>query len=138
MGLSWLQDTAIHTLKEKVQENSIIIINLGINDLYKLNQYVEYYNKIPEMFPNNMIVFMSVNPIDESQFPYIKNSKVEEFNNTLKDSFTNIIYIDTYSYLMENGFESFDGVHYGPSTSKAIREFIVNNLEKMKIFKKNA
>ena len=138
MGLSWLQDTAIHTLKEKVQDNSIIIFNLGINDLYKLNQYVEYYNKIPEMFPNNMIVFMSVNPIDESQFEYIKNSKVKEFNETLEASFTDIVYIDTCTYLLENGFESFDGVHYGPSTSKDIRDFVINNLENMTIFRKKS
>ena len=88
------------------------------------------------MFPNNMIVFMSVNPIDESQFEYIKNSKVKEFNETLEASFTDIVYIDTCTYLLENGFESFDGVHYGPSTSKDIRDFVINNLENMTIFRK--
>ena len=40
----------------------------------------------------------------------------------------NIKYIDSYSYLKENGYKLRDGLHYDEETSKKIYEYVKSQL----------
>ena len=131
-GLNWLKNTAIYEIRNYVNENSVIVLNFGVNDLYNSGNYVSYYNAIKEEFPNNQICFMSVNPVDEvkeAQHGYsVTNENIRNFNQKMKDNLVGIKYIDTYTYLMENGFSTGDGVHYKGDTYRDIYNYMLEHL----------
>ena len=49
---------------------------------------------------------------------------VEAFNSDIKDAFPDQ-YLDCYSYLIENGFQTVDGLHYTEETYQIIHDFAV-------------
>ena len=121
-GLNWFKK---QNLKDKIiDKDTLVLINLGVNDLGNLNKYIDYIN---ELNVYNNIYFISVNPVNETterKYGYsIKNSSIEDFNKKMKENFN---YIDTYSYLVENGFSSKDGIHYTRDTYLKIYNFIEN------------
>lgn len=131
-------------MEEHPDEHYTIFFNLGINDLdYKeqgkkvdgieicsASDYVKLYKRLKEKWQEHNLIFESVNPLDLEVLkvekfgdrPMSDNDKVEEFNDFIREEVSkdNIYYCDTYTYLLNNGFESHDGLHYSDETSKAI------------------
>lgn len=105
-----------------------IIINLGVNDLCNIQDYIDTYNNMPEDFiSNNTIIIMSVNPCDGS-YSYL-NSAIENFNEQLSENLDNRYYfIDTYSYLTANGFSTVDGLHYTQKTYTDIYHYAMSTV----------
>lgn len=93
-----------------------IIFNLGVNDLHNVNSYLEIYNNLPEEFlANNNVFVLSVNPCN-CDYEYL-NDDIEYFNETMKNGLrSDISFIDSYTYMIENGFYTSDGLHYINST----------------------
>lgn len=93
-----------------------IIFNLGVNDLHNVNSYLEIYNSLPEEFlANNNVFVLSVNPCN-CDYEYL-NDDIEYFNETMKNGLrSDISFIDSYTYMIENGFYTSDGLHYINST----------------------
>ena len=127
IGYNWFINTAIAAV-DRVEEykRANIAINLGVNDLYNVNNYINKYKELAaNQWKSSRIFVVSVNPTKGS---YDKlNSQIDQFNEKMKSAFKeydNIIYCDTNSYLKENGFETSDGLHYNNSTSKKIYEQI--------------
>lgn len=126
-GYNYLVNIAIPEAENIKQENSDIehweyIICLGVNDLGNLNKYSETYN---ELSKENDINLVSVNPVEYHN--YISNKSIEQFNDTISN-IDNIKYIDTYSWLIDNGFKTVDGVHYSKETYIDIYKQIKYNM----------
>ena len=128
-GYKWLKDTAVGKIKSIVKENpnTIVIFAFGVNDLPNIDYYTKLYKKFADEIKAN-IWYMSVNPVDSSvQGPYdsVDNTKIETFNAKLK-SFAGNRYIDTYSYLLTDGFTAPDSLHYDNDTYKKIHEYCLS------------
>jgi hypothetical protein len=133
MGLNWLklQLCALYDVK-----NKIILINMGVNDLENIDEYLRFYNSLPNEFvQNNKVVFLTVNPVDEQTAVknrlYHKNSDINSFNSRMKNELRKDIYIlDSNSYLVSSGFKAYDGLHYNDATNKKIYKWVVEECKK--------
>ena len=104
-----------------------VIINLGVNDLDS-SAYLRLYNGLPDEFlDNNKVIFMSVNPCDGG-YSYL-NSRIEAFNNDMSAGLdSRITFLDSYTFLMWNGFSTVDGLHYTAGTYVDIYNFVYDSL----------
>lgn len=89
-----------------------IVFNLGANQWWSGEEYVDLLNSFPEEFiQNNHIIIMPVNPTDGS-FDYL-NEKFDNYNDILKNNLrSEYEYFDTASYMKDHGFDTADGLHY--------------------------
>lgn len=130
-GLTYMKSNE-EAMKKKDSKNTAYVINMGVNDLYNANSYVEYINKIAKNYKGD-IYYLSVNPVEESKAAKngysIKNSDIEKFNSTLKSGLKNVTYLDSYNYLKNNGFSTTDGIHYDKKTYQKIYSYINFNVK---------
>lgn len=105
-----------------------IVFNLGVNDLSHVNDYIEFFQRLPEEFCfDNHIYVVSVNPTSGEYSGM--NSDIDYFNVQLSDSLPSTCkWIDTCSFLREAGFGSPDGLHYDAVTYETIANLIYNNV----------
>ncbi len=119
-GFRYMMDTAL-PCAELIEQaypdihHWIYIVNMGVNDYWHRADCNEIYEAaLTELAYKKDLYIVSVNPVrqdaDLEQFG-LSNKGIEELNSTLK-SIPNTHYIDTYSYLMENGYETVDDFHY--------------------------
>jgi len=130
-GYSWLSETAAPLIDENIVQNCAIVINLGVNDPKNKNEYIEFINsRVADWVERGVdIYFMTVNPIGSNYNGSVTNNDIEDFNNTLMSNLSEwVAYIDTYNYLLENGFETTDGLHYDRDTYKDILEYCLRQL----------
>ena len=108
--------------------NKTVIINLGVNDVYNSRAYIDLYNGLPSDFlDNNKVIVLSVNPCSGG-YSYLNNSIVT-FNNALAAGLdSRITFLDSYSYMMRNGFVTTDGLHYTSATYVDIYNFVYDSL----------
>ena len=45
MGLSWMKSTGIPNIESEIKSGSAVVILMGVNDLYKKDQYISYLNE---------------------------------------------------------------------------------------------
>lgn len=133
MGYKWMMDTAIPQAEAKGGSPNAYVFNFGINDMYNVDRYISALNAFASRHPDDLVYYMSVNPVDEARaaaYGYSdKNSSVVSFNDKMRRSLSdNIIYIDSYSWMMTNGFSASDGIHYSASTDKALYKFMIEHL----------
>lgn len=104
-----------------------IYINLGVNDLYNIDNYIYTFNTMSDDFlNNNNIYIISVNPCNYD-YTYL-NCDIIDFNYQLSTSLDNRYkYIDTYNYLASYGFDTVDGLHYTEYTYYDIYNYVMNN-----------
>ncbi len=128
-GYSWFVSTAlgeiqdIRTAYADDYEQWQYIICLGINDLRNVDKYMEEYYELAQDGTVE-IVLVSVNPVERPSA--ISNADVEAFNAKLQNS--PFHYIDTYSVLYPDNFQTADGVHYRDVTYELIYNTILENL----------
>ena len=125
MGLGWLESTGVPAAEAYFNSDSAIVILMGVNDLDSAYSYINYINSNASNWKarGSSLYFVSVNPCS-GNYAHL-NDKIVQFNNTLKENLSNEVeWIDTHSYLMENGFNTTDGLHYDSETSKAIYNYI--------------
>lgn len=154
-GLDWLQNQGYSLLINEINTwnmggtgRTAVIFNLGINDLSNIDNYVAYMKALePTLKSKNcQLYYMSLNPANSKVLrqngAYARDEAVvRAFNSQLKNSLPGYGYIDTYSYLMNNGFSydggSYDGnvytdsgvddgLHYSTRTYKRIYDFALN------------
>lgn len=127
-GYSWLVDSAIPELANKIEGKKFIVLAFGVNDLGNAANYLTKYQELKDTYPNVNIYIMSVNPVDETKEAEngytVTNESIENFNETMKNSFGEN-YIDVYAQIKDN-FETEDGVHYTTETYKKIHEIVIN------------
>ena len=120
-GLDWFANTAVPEIDAVVGDGSVIIINMGVNDLGNVWSYLDILNqKVPQWLEKGAVVYyMSVNPVESH--PYISNDDIANFNNILYNNMPpEVGWIETYSYLLEYGYGTQDGVHFDTGTYQTI------------------
>ena len=148
-GLKWFKDEGYRHLINQIKHIRVssskpvaVVFNLGVNDLYRISDYVVYMNELaPELEKMNCkLYYMSVNPINgvmiekTGRLSLRKEADVREFNDRIKTGLDDYTYIDTYSWLMQNGFGTSngvngkdssedDGLHYTVKTYKRIYDY---------------
>ena len=132
MGHSWLESTAIPQLKKQLKnkKGEVVIFGLGVNDLYKVDKYINTYKAFIKEYPNVSFIFMSVNPVDDSKSSNCKNKDIENFNKKLQSNFSKM-YLDTYSQIKNQVTGSSTdgmGVHYNKQLNKAIYDMVNNKV----------
>lgn len=131
-GYDWLEDTALEQLSNCISEidsnNIVIVFNHGVNDPANIDKYIKLYKDVTKDFGDYTIYSMSVNPCKQTKEREKLNNLIEEFNSGVREvkGFT---YIDSYSYLEKNGFESPDGLHYSNETYAEIYGLVVSTIE---------
>ncbi|WP_394923027.1 hypothetical protein [uncultured Robinsoniella sp.] len=131
MGYDWLVSEAAPVIDASVVPNCAIVINLGVNDVYRPGDYAAYLNsKIDGWIGAGAdVYFMSVNPVVDGYGGSVTNAAVEQFNSTMTATLSQKIgYIDTYNYLIQNGYGTADGLHYDASTYAAILNYCLRQL----------
>lgn len=123
IGYSWLVSDAIpEVTKINADKKKNIVVNLGVNDLGNIDNYIKKYKELANGdWKNSNIFLLSVNPT-KGKYNNLNND-INNFNNKLKTvakEKNNIIYCDSYNFLNNNGFGSSDGLHYNEDTSKII------------------
>ena len=129
MGYQWMVSDAVPAIEEYIEDNTAVIILMGVNDVYNLNNYIAYVNQKAAEWAalGAKTYYVSVGPVDGD--PYVTNSEIEYFNATLQSSLSGVTYIDLYTHMMENGFWTLDGTHYPDEISIDIYNFVVEHLE---------
>lgn len=128
MGYAYLEEQ-MELIKESCDENTALIIGLGVNDLkYSRQKYIDTINEMAQDMDCH-IFYMLVNPVDEqeeAEHGYeVENEVIDEFNSVMQEELSSdVTIIDTNSYLYEEGFETVDGLHYDRSTYKLIYDYI--------------
>ncbi len=128
-GYNFLESNIDNIKSSVIDENTVIIIGLGINDFtYNFDSYVVAINALASEVPCQ-VCYMLVNPVDEDIIQYngydIKNDEIDEFNNRMSIELDpSVKIIDTNSYLKNNGYRTEDGLHYETDTYKSIYDYI--------------
>lgn len=133
MGYSWLTATAGPVVKRYLAGNPKlkVVFGFGINDLGNISQYISYYRSFMKKYPDAEFYFLSVNPVNEtlaaSNGYLVKNSEIQAFNAKMKSAF-GAKYIDTYTWLSNEGFSSWDGVHYTGETYRKLYDYLIKKI----------
>ena len=133
-GYNYLQATAgpkLKTLLAKYPDAKVVLAH-GVNDLGNINSYISYYKQLINNYPKAKFYILSVNPVDYAKglnygYRWVTNDAIKSFNNSLKANFSSR-YIDTYTYLQNNGFGTSDGIHYVASTYQKLYTYIMNKI----------
>lgn len=127
-NLDWLKKN-IAKVKEKTEANpdACVIFALGFKDLGNADLYTQYYDFVYHTLKARSVFFMSVNPsCDENSVP---NSSICTFNETLK-GYSLTRYIDTYNYLIDNGYAQDTGHQFDTETNLKIHQCVVDTVSK--------
>lgn len=146
-GLYWFKNSGYSKLREKMdiqegqKQNSehIVIITLGVNDQGNGLQYVDYMKMISKELTscyNCKLYYMSVNPLNNATLQLCSPGNTAstqgaiELNKIFYSGFCSksnqfYTYIDTYDYLLKNGWSAPDGIHFSVNTSLRIYNYCV-------------
>lgn len=131
-GFSWLADgTSKYNTSELIlnyieaNPEGKIVFNLGVNDLYKQSNYVEWMRCLVENYPYLSIYYLSINPSTRSSL----DSQIDSFNLYIQNNLSETVtWIDSNTYLKETGYSTPDGVHYDSATYNKILDFVLESL----------
>lgn len=127
-NLEWFKSEGMFRLKQLATKypDYYVVINLGIEDLDNVREYIDYYKNTLSKSIKNQIFYLSVNPVDESKRVYkIKNTSIRSFNSQM-GRFAGAAYINTFTTLLREGFTANDGLHYSAATYRKIYNLIVD------------
>lgn len=110
-----------------------MVFNMGVNDLGNADRYIAYINELCAAHPDDNIIYMSVNPVDEVKSEENKytvtNDMIAAFNDKVSAGLSeDVCWLNSCLDLLENGFESWDGLHYTPSTYKHLYNLVTDKL----------
>lgn len=128
-GYEWFKQTGLTGLKGVLAESpdETVVFNLGVNDVENISLYLTLFKELIQSYPDASFYFMSVNPVNEEKCKGITNAEIQNFNGSLQEIFSNR-YLDCYNYLIKNGFDTVDGLHYTQDTSKAIHQYLTDQI----------
>ena len=102
------------------------IVWLGVSDTENINKYIDIFSKMTNaIIINETPVQTEIAEENGAALP-TTNAAIAEFDNSLNNA--NIKIIDLYSFLINEGYETIDGLRYTPETYQKIWEHIYSVL----------
>ncbi len=141
-GYQWFSGEGIRQLKRALKKTPYakVILNLGVNDLANISNYIACYQNLIYQYPQARFYFLSVNPIEQKlakasgySTAIVSNAKIQTFNASMQAAFPGA-YLDCYNYLtgqglirnVKAGAGTVDGIHYTSSVYRAIYHFVIS------------
>ena len=133
MGYLWLTSEETQEQISKADAD-VYVFNLGVNDVANVLQYAKYVNSFSEERPDSVIIYMSVNPVDDllvKKYRYhITDAQVCAFNEELSSALSEqVVYLNTYDVLNAAGYDTTDGLHYQNRTYKMLYEYTIDYIQ---------
>lgn len=134
-GNEWLStQKAKADIDQYVTPGSIIVLNYGVNDLSKHNEYIATINKYAADWRSKgaVVYFATVGPVGENEYGK-RNWAVEYFNDQLNSRLDGSIgRIPLYSYLTMTGYTTTaDGLHYTPDVYAGMFRYLMQSIGRM-------
>ena len=131
-GVEWLSgQKAKQDIDSFVTPGSVVILNYGVNDLARHNDYIPLINRYAADWREKgaAVYFASVGPVGENEYGK-RNWAVEYFNGQLSGRLDRSIgRIDLYGYLTASGYATLpDGLHYTPDTYAKMFQFLCQSV----------
>lgn len=130
-GYDWFNGDGLTQVNLAKQAGDTIVINFGVNDPNNVKQYIKRINELASTdWKNNKVVVMSVNPVEDGRSSKTTDKQVNEFNKAMKAGLngSNIQFVDTYSTMKKNGFNTKDGLHYTVDTYKKLHDDLLKKV----------
>lgn len=131
-GVDWLSTAqAKKDVDQYVTPGSVIILNYGVNDLSRHNDYITTINRYTQDWISKgaTVYFASVGPVGENEYGK-RNWAVEYFNNQLNNRLdARIGRLNLYVFLTGSGYTTqADGLHYDGATYAAMFRFLMQSI----------
>lgn len=131
-GVDWLSTAqAKKDVDQYVTPGSVIILNYGVNDLSRHNDYITTINRYAQDWISKgaTVYFASVGPVGENEYGK-RNWAVEYFNNQLNNRLdAGIGRLNLYVFLTGSGYTTqADGLHYDGATYAAMFRFLMQSI----------
>ena len=131
-GVDWLSTAqAKKDVDQYVTPGSVIILNYGVNDLSRHNDYIATINRYAQdgISKGATVYFASVGPVGENEYGK-RNWAVEYFNNQLNNRLdARIGRLNLYVFLTGSGYTTqADGLHYDGATYAAMFRFLMQSI----------
>lgn len=131
-GVDWLSTAqAKKDVDQYVTPGSVIILNYGVNDLSRHNDYITTINRYAQDWISKgaTVYFASVGPVGENEYGK-RNWAVEYFNNQLNNRLdARIGRLNLYVFLTGSGYTTqADGLHYDGATYAAMFRFLIQSI----------
>ena len=131
-GVDWLSTAqAKKDVDQYVTPGSVIILNYGVNDLSRHNDYITTINRYAQDWISKgaTVYFASVGPVGENEYGK-RNWAVEYFNNQLNNRLdARIGRLNLYVFLTGSGYTTqADGLHYDGATYAAMFQFLMQSI----------
>lgn len=131
-GVDWLSTAqAKKDVDQYVTPGSVIILNCGVNDLSRHNDYITTINRYAQDWISKgaTVYFASVGPVGENEYGK-RNWAVEYFNNQLNNRLdARIGRLNLYVFLAGSGYTTqADGLHYDGATYAAMFRFLMQSI----------
>ena len=131
-GVDWLSTAqAKKDVDQYMTPGSVIILNYGVNDLSRHNDYITTINRYAQDWISKgaTVYFASVGPVAENEYGK-RNWAVEYFNNQLNNRLdARIGRLNLYVFLAGSGYTTqADGLHYDGATYAAMFRFLMQSI----------
>lgn len=131
-GVDWLSTAqAKKEVDQYVTPGAVIILNYGVNDLSRHNDYIATINRYAQDWISKgaTVYFASVGPVGENEYGK-RNWAVEYFNNQLNNRLdARIGRLNLYAFLTGSGYVTqADGLHYDGATYAAMFQFLMQSI----------
>ena len=131
-GVDWLSTAqAKKDVDQYVTPGSVIILNYGVNDLSRHNDYIATINRYAQDWISKgaTVYFASVGPVGDNEYGK-RNWAVEYFNNQLNNRLdARIGRLNLYAFLTGTGYTTqADGLHYDGATYAAMFQFLMQSI----------
>lgn len=156
MGYYWMVGTqvpgeGVPTIEGKLGNGDAVIFLMGTNDVHYrpgvygnidiCKSYANYINTKADVWGKKGVdvYFATTGPTIDSKVPdsygqYVNMTTIRAFNRDMKKLLSKKVeVIDQFDFLVKNGFDSLDGVHYDQSTCKRIMTFLLDSLKNNKL-----
>lgn len=128
-GYKWLRDNAMTRIDNNVGQGTKIVILLGVNDANHYRDYLELVNaKVAGWVgAGASVYFSSCNQVWPN--PYTSEEEVATFNQKMREGLSSeVIWIDSFSYLEGAGYKLLDGLHFDADTYIKLYSFYLGSI----------
>ena len=131
-GVDWLSTAqAKKQVDQYVTPGAVIILNYGVNDLSRHNDYIATINRYAQDWISKgaTVYFASVGPVGDNEYGK-RNWAVEYFNNQLNNRLdARIGRLNLYAFLTGSGYVTLaDGLHYDGATYAVMFQFLMQSI----------